>query len=259
MKAGTVFLHLAGHSHPAIQSEHDPIEHHILHAILDHPRKFLWPARSRRELHNPQQAAPNFMTHHGRHPRVEQARRDRDDSDAVPRKVPRQRKGKRRYRAFAGGVGHLTRLAVKGSGGGHEDQHAAFAVWVEGLYFGEVRKRLSDEIDGAADVDVHHEVEAVEIEGVAVPIDDLATTLGSGSSKWVLAGKGTLLGFATPAAATTPPSSFPVCFVHSTDPFTAAAMLSLLETSVRKNFSLSVPISWIKNSPSSSFLSSTET
>lgn len=32
---------------------------------------------------------------------------------------------------------------------------------------------LADQVDRAADVDVHDEVEVVEREGVAVPVDDL--------------------------------------------------------------------------------------
>lgn len=177
------FLHLAGHSHPAIQSKHNPIQHDILHTILHHPRKLLRLARSRRKFHNPKQAPSDLVAHHCRHPGIEQARCDRDDSDAVPRKVPRQRKGEGRYGAFTGGVCYLPWLTVKCSGGRYQDQDASFTVWFERLYFGEVRKRLTNEIDGAADVDVHDEIEAIKVEGFPVSIDDLDFTSGSDTAE----------------------------------------------------------------------------
>ena len=59
---------------------------------------------------------------------------------------------------------------------------------------------------------------------------------------------------ATPAAGITPPRGFLVSFAQSTDPLTAAAMLSVSVTSTGKNLAEGESC-WARALPSSSFLS----
>ena len=68
-----------------------------------------------------------------------------------------------------------------------------------------------------------------------------------------------LAGLATPAAAMTLPTSFPVPPTHESVPFTAFAMLSVLETSVVKNLILCSQRSLARAFPRSSFMSRMDT
>lgn len=56
-------------------------------------------------------------------------------------------------------------------------------------------------------------------------------------------------GLETPAAATTPPSSRPVCWIQVRVPWTAVAMLALEETSVGKKRARAGGRSWTRESP----------
>jgi hypothetical protein len=63
-------------------------------------------------------------------------------------------------------IGTLSRLSVEGGGGSYHYYHAAFAVRSLGCAAGYVREDLADQVDGAADVNVHYEVEVGQGEGV---------------------------------------------------------------------------------------------
>lgn len=64
-------------------------------------------------------------------------------------------------------------MTIESGTRGDKYEDTAFAVRLYGSDFREMWERLPDQVDCAADIDIHYKVEVVEIEGLAVTIDDL--------------------------------------------------------------------------------------
>lgn len=113
------------------------------------------------KLHSLLEAGPDLVAKHAGHGRLEGARRDGDDADAVPRQVPRHGEGHGRHSTLGGRVRHLAHLPVEG-GGGRDHDHDAVLLVARGGDGGrglrQLREELPHEVDRAAEVDAEDEV-----------------------------------------------------------------------------------------------------
>lgn len=166
-------LHLRWHPHATIQPQYSAIQHGILNTMADQHGELLWLSLSPRELHNTLQALPHLIAHHRRHPRPKQRRRNRHNTNTIPRQVPRQWQCQRRHGALACRIRDLSRLPIKRRARAHHDQDAALAILVDWLRLNHMRQALANQINRAPHVDIHDEVEVIEVERLAIPINNL--------------------------------------------------------------------------------------
>ena len=52
-------------------------------------------------------------------------------------------------------------MAVERGRRGNHDYDSAFLIFADGLDLGQMRETLSDEVDGASQIDIHDEVEVI--------------------------------------------------------------------------------------------------
>lgn len=111
--------------------------------------------------------------HDAGHARFEQAGRNSDGADAVTTEIARHGQRQGRNGALGSRVRDLAVLAVKGGAGGHHDDDAAVFLGRRRGILDDLGARLTDQIDSAAHVDVHDQVEVINIERATVSVDDL--------------------------------------------------------------------------------------
>lgn len=113
------------------------------------------------KLHSLLEAGPDLVAEHAGHGRLEGARRDGDDADAVSRQVPRHGERHGRHGALGCGIRHLAHLPVEGGGGRDHDHDAVLLVARGrdgGRGLGQLREELPHQVDRAAEVDAEDEV-----------------------------------------------------------------------------------------------------
>lgn len=117
---------------------------HQYHFLFSKFRSKVTPGVLTWKLHHPRQTRSHFITHHSRHPGIEQTRRYSNDSNTISRQISRHRQCERGDGSLGGGVGDLAWLAVESCRGGDHDYNAAFAIFASGCGACDVWENLAD-------------------------------------------------------------------------------------------------------------------
>jgi hypothetical protein len=159
------------HAQRAVQADRLAVQVRVGDDVRGQLGELRRPAQARRERDRRGQRLLHGLGQLLHQRRLEQARRDRADADAVLREVARQRQRHAHEAGLAGRVGLLADLAVERGHRRRQHHHAAFAAFERRLR-GDARRRQPNDVVGADEVDADDALEVLQRRRLPVLADD---------------------------------------------------------------------------------------